>query len=143
MRHFGLPGQARNHRKRIDFFFLRGAFSRQATPKMSSPFAFVRNLTREQKRLWGIGASIFAVGTTFKFAYFQFSRGLMVEDMDARHLRAKAHLEESREFARWAEKDRNERAPELTNEQRKQLQAYLELMATYNPDVHPVPPKAS
>ena len=110
---------------------------------MSSPFAFVRNLTREQKRLWGIGASIFVVGTTFKFAYFQFSRGLMVEDMDARHLRAKAHLEESREFARWAEKDRNERAPELTDEQRKQLQAYLELMAAYNPDVHPVPPKAS
>jgi len=111
--------------------------------EMASPFAFIRNLSRERKRLWGIGASIFVVGTTFKFAYFQFSRGLMVDDMDARHLRAKAHLEESRRFAQWAEKDRNDRAPELTDDQRKQLQAYLELMATFNPDVHPVPPKAS
>lgn len=83
------------------------------------------------------------MGATFKFAYFQFSRGLIVDDMDARHLRAKAHLEESRSFARWAEKDRNERAPELNDVQRRQLQAYLELMAMHNPDVHPVPPKAS
>ena len=108
--------------------------------KMSSRFAFIRNLSREQRRLWAIGAGIFAVGTLFKFAYFQFSRGLMVEDMDARHLRAKSHLEESRKFAKWAEKDRNERAPVLTDVQRKQLQQYLQLMAENNRDVHPVPP---
>mmetsp|Transcript_7462 Transcript_7462/g.15579 ORF Transcript_7462/g.15579 Transcript_7462/m.15579 type:complete len:121 (+) Transcript_7462:176-538(+) len=107
---------------------------------MSSRFAFIRNLSREQRRLWAIGAGVFAVGTSFKFAYFQFSRGLMVEDMDARHLRAKAHLDESRDFAQWAEKDRNKRAPELTDAQRRQLQQYLQLMAEHNREVHPVPP---
>lgn len=72
-----------------------------------------------------------------KFTYFQFSRNLLVEDMDSRHVRATAKLKESREFAKWAQKDREERLPPLTEEQRKQLHRYLELVAEQQPEVYP------
>jgi hypothetical protein len=38
-------------------------------------------------------------------------------------------LESAREFARRSEKDRHNRVPPLTDEQRIQLQAYLDLVA--------------
>jgi len=57
--------------------------------------------------------------------------------MDTRHMNATAHLQEAREFASWAEKDRETRAPKLTQEQRRQLQNYLMLMAENNKEVYP------
>lgn len=95
------------------------------------------HLSREQRRLWGIAAGIVVVGTVFKTAYFKFSRGLMIDSMDTRHLNATAHLKEAREFATWAEKDREARAPKLTPTQRRQLQEYLILMAENNKEVYP------
>jgi hypothetical protein len=53
----------------------------------------------------------------------------VVDGMTKRHLAATKHLGEAREFARWSEKDRHERVPPLTDEQRMQLQAYLDLVA--------------
>lgn len=105
---------------------------------MSARFAgMFRDLTREQRRLWGVAAGVVVVGTIFKTAYFKFSRGLVIESMDARHMRATAHLREAREFASWAEKDRESRAPKLTPDQRRQLQEYLILMAENNREVYP------
>lgn len=105
---------------------------------MSARFAgMFRDLSREQRRLWGVAAGVVVVGTVFKTAYFKFSRGLVVESMDARHMRATAHLQEAREFASWAEKDRESRAPKLTPDQRRQLQEYLMLMAENNHEVYP------
>ena len=109
---------------------------------MSVRFGFLRKLTQEQKRLYTIGTSVFVAGSAFKFAYFQFSRGIMVDDMDATHVRATKSLKESRKFAAWAEGDRTARTPELTRVQWAQLREYLELMAANNPDTYPVPPKA-
>uniref|UniRef100_A0A7S4SV15 Uncharacterized protein n=1 Tax=Ditylum brightwellii TaxID=49249 RepID=A0A7S4SV15_9STRA len=94
-------------------------------------------LSKERQRIWKVGAGVVAVGTIFKVAYFNFSRGLMVQDMDARHLLATENLKKSREFGEWAARDRVERTPQLTSEQRKQLREYLSLMAEMNPEVFP------
>lgn len=47
--------------------------------------------------------------------------------MDRRHIKSHQHLEEARKFAEWSEKDRQARTPDLTAEQHKQLQAYLDI----------------
>jgi len=87
--------------------------------------------------MYGVAAGVIFVGTVFKTVYFQFSRTLMIDDMTARHVRAKSHLKEAREHARWAAEDREKRAPKLTEEQRAQLKKYLALMAENNAEVHP------
>lgn len=105
---------------------------------MSARFSgLFRDLSREQRRLWGIAAGVVVAGTLFKTVYFKFSRGLIVDSMDTRHMNATAHLQEAREFATWAEKDRETRAPKLTQDQRRQLQEYLLLMAENNHEVFP------
>mmetsp|Transcript_11887 Transcript_11887/g.16425 ORF Transcript_11887/g.16425 Transcript_11887/m.16425 type:complete len:137 (-) Transcript_11887:385-795(-) len=104
---------------------------------MSFSFHGWNKLSKGTQRAWKVGGGIFAAGIIFKTAYFQFSRGLMVSDMDARHLRATKSLQESRDFGDWAAKDRKERAIPLTTEQRQQLREYLALMAEHNPDVYP------
>jgi len=48
--------------------------------------------------------------------------------MEKKHLDAKQHLSEARSFAKWSQKDREERLPPLTVEQKKQLQLYLDLV---------------
>ena len=53
----------------------------------------------------------------------------MRDGIEANHLAAMKKLEESQAFARWAEQDRRERVPPLTDEQRRQLQEYLDLVA--------------
>lgn len=52
-----------------------------------------------------------------------------MDGMEVTHLAAKKHLGEAREFARWSEKDRQERTPPLSDDQRRGLQAYLDLVA--------------
>lgn len=54
---------------------------------------------------------------------------MMRDGISKNHLAATQKLEESRAFARWAEKDRQERVPPITDEQRRQVQEYLDLVA--------------
>lgn len=71
--------------------------------------------------------------------YFNFSRGLLVDHMDRRHLAAKEHLKDARKFAQSKAKDRENRLPPLTEEQREQLHDYLRLLAEREPEVYPNP----
>mmetsp|Transcript_24152 Transcript_24152/g.34584 ORF Transcript_24152/g.34584 Transcript_24152/m.34584 type:complete len:105 (-) Transcript_24152:1338-1652(-) len=88
-----------------------------------------QRLTQEQRRLWKIGGGIIVAGTAFKFLYFNFSRGLLLENMDRTHVEAKQSLTNAKKFAQWADEDRSKRLPKLTDEQRKQLKEYLDLVA--------------
>jgi len=74
-----------------------------------------------------------AAPTTTKVAYFDFSRGIMVDHMETRHLQATEHLRDRRDLASKMAKEREEKAPPLTPEQKKQLQQYLELMKAKQP----------
>ncbi|KAI2511867.1 hypothetical protein MHU86_2599 [Fragilaria crotonensis] len=89
---------------------------------------WVKRLTPGQKQAWLIGGSVVVVGAIVKQYYFDFARGLMMDGIKKNHLSATKKLEESREFARWAEQDRQKRVPPLTDEQRRQLQEYLDLL---------------
>lgn len=80
---------------------------------------------------------VFAFGGAIKFGYFYLSRSMIVEGVTNTHEEATQHLKESRKFAVWASEDRKKRAPELTDQQRQQLQNYLALMATTNKEVYP------
>lgn len=105
---------------------------------MSARFAGAfGNLSRDQRRLWGVAAGVVVLGTVFKTVYFKLSRGVVIESMDERHMKGVAHLQEARQFASWAEKDRESRAPKLTPDQRRQLQDYLSIMAENNTEVFP------
>ena len=57
--------------------------------------------------------------------------------MDRRHLQATEHLRGAREFGMKMAKEREDNAPTLTPEQKEQLQQYLELLKTQQPDVYP------
>ena len=73
--------------------------------------------------------------------YFRFSRGIMVETMDERHIKATAHLKEARTFgSKMLEKSEGD-APPLTPKQKEQLQQYLRLMKEGEPDVYPLESK--
>ena len=52
----------------------------------------------------------------------------MVEDAQRKHLDSLERLREAREFAEWSKKDREARLPELTDEQREQMQQYLRVV---------------
>jgi hypothetical protein len=57
--------------------------------------------------------------------------------MDRRHIAATEHLSKARQFAQVRAKDREERLPQLTDEQREQLHEYLRLRMEREPDVYP------
>lgn len=59
--------------------------------------------------------------------------------MDRRHLAATEHLKDARKFAQSKAKDRENRLPPLTEEQREQLHDYLRLLAEREPEVYPNP----
>ena len=74
---------------------------------------------------------------TWQVVYFNFSRGLMIDHMDARHHQATEHLRDRRDLASKMAKERQEKAPPLTPEQKQQLEEYLKLMKASQPDVYP------
>lgn len=104
---------------------------------MSKLFSWARNLSREQRRIWTIGAGVVFLGTGFKTAYFMFSRGLIVEDRDEIHRQATEHLKEAKTFAEWSHTNRESRVPPLTPEQDEQLRNYLAFVADNSPVVFP------
>jgi len=57
--------------------------------------------------------------------------------MDRRHHAATEHLRDAREFGSRMAREREERAPPLTPEQREQLQEYLKLMRENQPNLYP------
>ncbi|KAL3767509.1 hypothetical protein ACHAWU_000172 [Discostella pseudostelligera] len=91
----------------------------------------------QNKSAWKAGLAIVVVGATFKVAYFNLSRGVMVDHMDRKHQQATEHLKGAREFGSKMAKEREDKAPSLTPEQRRQLQEYLKLMKVTQPDVYP------
>mmetsp|Transcript_903 Transcript_903/g.1276 ORF Transcript_903/g.1276 Transcript_903/m.1276 type:complete len:115 (+) Transcript_903:215-559(+) len=95
-------------------------------------FKFFQLHSPEKRRVWGVAAGVIVAGTVIKFAYFEFSRSLIMDDVTRRHLDATAHWSEVKKRAEWAEKDRSARVPPLTPEQKKQLQQYLILLAEEN-----------
>lgn len=94
-------------------------------------------LIRGNESAWGAGLAVVVVGTAFKVGYWNFSRGVMVDTMEERHLKAMEHLKGARAFGSRAAKEREEKAPPLTAEQKEQLREYLELMKESRPDVYP------
>lgn len=104
---------------------------------MSKLLSWARNLSREQKRIWKIGAGVVVLGTGFKTLYFVFSRDLIVDDRDEIHRKATAHLKEARSFAEWSHEDRESRVPKLTPEQDEELRNYLAFVAENSPVVFP------
>mmetsp|Transcript_20065 Transcript_20065/g.43223 ORF Transcript_20065/g.43223 Transcript_20065/m.43223 type:complete len:111 (+) Transcript_20065:72-404(+) len=91
----------------------------------------------ENKNVWKAGLAIVVAGTTFKVTYFNFSRGVLVDHMEKRHLQATEHLKDARKFGQTMAKDREARLPPLTPEQREQMQEYLKLLKQTQPDVYP------
>jgi hypothetical protein len=65
---------------------------------------------------------------------------LFLSQANKTHLDATEHYREAKEFAKWSAKDREEKRaslPPLTDEQRKQMKAYLRMMQEHhalNPD---------
>mmetsp|Transcript_16486 Transcript_16486/g.39474 ORF Transcript_16486/g.39474 Transcript_16486/m.39474 type:complete len:112 (-) Transcript_16486:238-573(-) len=100
----------------------------------SSRFA---KLVARNKGAWTAGLAVVAAGTAFKVVYFNFSRGLIVDHMDRRHLQATEHLKDRRQFGSKMAREREDKAPPLTPDQREQLQEYLSLMREVEPDVYP------
>ena len=64
---------------------------------------------------------------------------MIIDNLEKRDKSARKYLKESKDFAQFASEDRRKRSPELTSEQREQLQNYLLLMAQHpdNKDVYP------
>ncbi|KAL3784701.1 hypothetical protein HJC23_007710 [Cyclotella cryptica] len=96
-------------------------------------------LVLENKNAWVGGLAVVVLGTSFKVTYFNFSRGLLVDHMERRHLAATEHLKDARQFAQTKAKERENRLPPLTEEQREQLREYLRLLAEREPEVYPNP----
>jgi hypothetical protein len=61
-------------------------------------------------------------------AYFYLSRKLLVDQADRRHEQAVMKLKESYEFADWSHRERERQLPQLTPEERRQMQNFLSLM---------------
>lgn len=104
---------------------------------VSSRFA---QLVSQNKSTWKFGLAIVAAGATFKVVYFNFSRGLMVDHMDQRHVQATEHLVKARDFGykKAMEREKAEKSvPKLTPAQKQQLDEYLQLMREAQPDVYP------
>ena len=70
------------------------------------------------------------------------SRGLLVSEADRRHKEAVNKLKESYEFADWSHRERERQLPELTPEQRRQMNNYLAMMMEHELNKHyPEPPQ--
>mmetsp|Transcript_15812 Transcript_15812/g.23866 ORF Transcript_15812/g.23866 Transcript_15812/m.23866 type:complete len:107 (+) Transcript_15812:32-352(+) len=100
----------------------------------SSRFA---KLAAQNKSAWKAGLAIVVAGGAFKVVYFNFSRSVLVDHMDRRHIQATEHLHSARQFGSAAAVEREERVPQLSPEQKEQLQEYLKLLADNNPEVYP------
>mmetsp|Transcript_18057 Transcript_18057/g.40828 ORF Transcript_18057/g.40828 Transcript_18057/m.40828 type:complete len:111 (-) Transcript_18057:3905-4237(-) len=96
-----------------------------------------RKLFLENKAAWKTGLAIVTVGTAFKFVYFNFSRGLMVEHMESRHINATEHLRKARQYGADATQQRQDAQVTLSSEERAQLREYLQLMRETQKDVYP------
>jgi hypothetical protein len=103
---------------------------------------------RSRYERWGVAfASHYFCGHTtyhcsllpiqYQVTYFNFSRGVLVDHMEKRHLQATEHLKDARKFGQTMAKDREARLPPLTPEQREQMQEYLKLLKQTQPDVYP------
>jgi len=93
-------------------------------------------LAATNKITWKLGISVVAAGVTLK-TYFSFSRGVLVDNMDRRHIEATEHLKGARAWGERKAKEREERTPALTPEQREQLNEYLRLLVDSQPEVYP------
>mmetsp|Transcript_21146 Transcript_21146/g.38276 ORF Transcript_21146/g.38276 Transcript_21146/m.38276 type:complete len:110 (-) Transcript_21146:217-546(-) len=94
-------------------------------------------LVGQNKGAWRVGMAVVVGGVTFKVVYFNFSRGLMVDNDHQRHIQATEHLRGAREFGSKMAKEREDKATPLTPEQKEQLQEYLQLLREAQPDVYP------
>jgi hypothetical protein len=52
----------------------------------------------------------------------------MVNDTSRQHQEALSQLREAEEYAKWSKKDREERLPPLTPEQREQMRDFLKIV---------------
>jgi len=66
-----------------------------------------------------------------QLAYFRLSRNLINDDVKRTHQDGVERLREAREFAEWSRKDREARLPKLTDEQRQQMQQYLQIVGQH------------
>jgi transposase len=55
----------------------------------------------------------------------------MVDDTARQHQIALGQLREAEEYAKWSKKDREERLPPLTPEQREQMREFLKIVDQY------------
>lgn len=94
-------------------------------------------LTREQKKLWIIAGNIVVFGSIGKWYYFQFVEDLMSSQIQRNHNTAVTYLRKAEAHAQWAAEDRRNRLPSLTDEQRAQLQKYLDKRSDVRPDLFP------
>mmetsp|Transcript_2287 Transcript_2287/g.4860 ORF Transcript_2287/g.4860 Transcript_2287/m.4860 type:complete len:105 (+) Transcript_2287:146-460(+) len=91
------------------------------------------NFFAKNQGAWTAGLAVITAGTVFKVSYFNFSRGMMVDGMDVQHQQATEHLRGAREFGQKMAKEREDKAPPLTPEQKEQLQEYLLLLKEAQP----------
>lgn len=69
---------------------------------------------------------------------------MIVSDLDRRHKAAVEKLKESYEFADWSHREREKQLPDLTPEQRRQMNNYLGLMMEHEVKKrYPEEPRAS
>ncbi len=62
---------------------------------------------------------------------------MIINNLERRDREARSYLKESRDFAAWAQKDREKKLIPLTDEQREGLQNYLAMMKQSNKEVYP------
>ncbi|CAB9507934.1 expressed unknown protein [Seminavis robusta] len=91
-------------------------------------FAWWRRLPRERRNVWMIiGCGVVGVSAA-KTGYYHVTRNLLVQQSDRRHKEAVEKLKESYEFADWSHRERERQLPELTPDQRRQMNKFLNLM---------------
>lgn len=100
-------------------------------------FNAFKNLTSNQRRMWGVGAAVIGVGGFIKFGYFYLSRDVVVANLKKNDFEAREYLKESRKFSEWAANDREKRLTPLTKEQKEQMHNYLLMMAEREKDIYP------
>ena len=129
-------------------------------------FGYWNRLSARQKNMWKTGGYVVGIGSFIKvraiaytldllivdtihyiltqssflkFGYFYITREMIIDNLEKRDKSARKYLAESKDFAKFASEDRKKRSPELTPEQRQQLQSYLLLMAQHpdNKEVYP------
>ena len=93
--------------------------------------SFVSNifshLSQAQPSSSWIILSVAVQQSTWKTGYFCFSRNLLVTQADRRHKEAGEKLKESYEFADWSHREREKQLPQLTPEERRQMNNFLNM----------------